>query len=67
LRERARDERMSISEYVLDLLERDLSLPSRREWSERLASREPVEVDAVAAIDRGRDQRDAELAATRRR
>lgn len=67
LRERARDERMSISEYVLELLERDLALPSRREWSERLASREPVEADTVGAVERGRDERDAELTAARRR
>jgi antitoxin FitA len=67
LRERARDERMSISEYVLDLLERDLALPTRREWSDRLATRESVEVDVVGAIQRGRDERDAELSEAGRR
>jgi antitoxin FitA len=67
LRERARDERMSISEYVLDLLERDLALPTRREWSDRLATRASVEVDVVGAIQRGRDERDAELSEAGRR
>lgn len=68
LRERARAEHMSLSEYVLDALERDLALPSRREWLARLATRAPVEADVTAAIDRSRDERDAELdAATRRR
>jgi antitoxin FitA len=67
LRERARDERMSLSEYVLELIERDLALPSPREWVDRLATREPVEVNAADAIDRSRRERDAELAAARRR
>jgi antitoxin FitA len=67
LRERARDEHMSLSEYVLDLLERDLALPGRGEWEARLASRQPVDVDPASAVDQGRSERDAELAAARRR
>lgn len=67
LRARARAERMSLSEYVLDVLLRDLAIPSPREWAERLASREPVEADVIAAIEQARDQRDAELAAATRR
>jgi len=32
---------MTLADYVLDLIRRDLGLPSRREWFERLATREP--------------------------
>lgn len=67
LRERAREERMSLSEYLLGLIERDLALPGRREWLERVATRAPVAVDTVEAVERSRGERDAELAATRRR
>jgi hypothetical protein len=67
LRERARDERLSLGDYVLDLIERDLALPSRREWEARLGSRRPVDVDTAEAVERGRAERDAELARTRRR
>lgn len=67
LRERARDERLSISEYVLDLLERDLALPSRREWLSTVASREPVAVDAASAVNAGREERDSEIASAGRR
>lgn len=67
LRERARDERMSLSEYVLDLLERDLALPTRSEWAERLAGRDPVAVNPAEAIAAGRDERDAEITQANRR
>jgi hypothetical protein len=36
---------MTMADYVLDLIRRDLGLPSRREWLERLATREPVHVE----------------------
>lgn len=58
---------MSLSEYVLDVLERDLALPSAREWSERLATREAIELDAAGAVRAGRRERDAELTETGRR
>lgn len=67
LRARAKAERMSLSEYVLDVLERDLALPSPREWAELLETREPVEIDAAAAIRQPREERDAQLAAATRR
>jgi hypothetical protein len=35
LRRRAVEEGMSLADYVLDLIRRDLGLPSRREWFER--------------------------------
>ena len=52
---------MTVSDYVLDLLQRDLVLPSRREWLAHLASRQPVEVDAATLVDAVRAERENEL------
>lgn len=38
LRERAASAGLSISDYVLDLIRRDLRLPSRRQWLAEIAS-----------------------------
>lgn len=67
LRARARAERMSLSEYVLGVLERDLLVPSPREWAERLEACEPVEADVVSALREARSEREAQLAAAARR
>jgi hypothetical protein len=51
---------------VLDLIRRDLGLPSRREWFERLATREPVNLrpgEAAEALHAERAEREAQLAA----
>jgi plasmid stability protein len=64
LRRRAIEEGMSLADYVLDLIRRDLGLPSRREWFERLATREPVDLgpnDVVEAIHASRAERDAQI------
>jgi hypothetical protein len=62
LRRRAIEEGMTLADYVLDLIRRDLGLPSRREWFERLAGREPVRnVDVLEALDAARAERDAEI------
>jgi plasmid stability protein len=62
LRRRAIKEGMTLADYVLDLIRRDLGLPSRREWFERLATREPVEGGDVAAeIRAARAERDAQI------
>jgi antitoxin FitA len=66
LRRRAIREGMSLADYVLDLIRRDLGLPSRREWFERLATREPVNLrpgEAAEALHAARAEREAELAA----
>jgi hypothetical protein len=66
LRRRAVEEGMTLADYVLDLIRRDLGLPSRREWFERLATREPVNIDREAileAIHDARAERDAQIAA----
>jgi len=65
LRARARSEGRSLSDYVLYVLERDLALPTMREWLDRLKESEPVtgitSEEIVAAIHEGRDDRDAQI------
>jgi antitoxin FitA len=66
LRRRALEQGMTLADYVLDLIRRDLGLPSRREWFERLATREPVNLrpgEAAEALHAARAERDAQLAA----
>ncbi|HEY7932789.1 MAG TPA: hypothetical protein VID48_03100 [Solirubrobacteraceae bacterium] len=65
LRERARREGRNLSEYVLDVLERDLAVPSTREWLARLERDEPVSdissEDVVRAVQAGRTERDERI------
>jgi hypothetical protein len=68
LRRRAEEEGMSLSEYVLDVLRRDLTVPGQRQWLERLGSREPVRTTGVLdALDAARAEREAQLGDARRR
>jgi hypothetical protein len=65
LRRRAVEQGMTLADYVLDLIRRDLGVPSRREWFERLASREPVKLrpgEAAEALHAARAEREAQLA-----
>jgi plasmid stability protein len=65
LRRRAVQEGMTLADYVLDLIRRDLGLPGRREWWDRLATREPVDIDReviVESIHAARAERDAQIA-----
>ncbi len=65
LRARARSEGRSLSDYVLYLIERDLALPTMREWLDGLKEDEPVtgisSEDVVAALHEGRAERDAQI------
>ena len=64
LRRRAIQEGMTMADYVLDLIRRDLGLPSRREWFERLATRAPVNLrpgEAAEEIRAARAERDAQI------
>ncbi|HLM85798.1 MAG TPA: hypothetical protein VK272_06385 [Solirubrobacteraceae bacterium] len=65
LRKRARREGRNLSEYALDVLTRDLALPTTREWLERLRRDEPVEgissEEIVRSIDEGRAERDEQI------
>jgi plasmid stability protein len=63
LRERAAADRLSLSDYILKLLERDAGRPSTREWLASLADREPVrDVDVAGALDGSRSDRDSRAA-----
>jgi antitoxin FitA len=60
LRQRAAEERVTLSTYVLRLLERDVGRPSTREWLASLAIREPVPVvDVTGAVEGSRADRDS--------
>ncbi len=62
LRVRARREGMTIREYLLRVIERDLSLPTQRQWLSSLAELEPVEgLEVVEAILEGRGEREEQL------
>ena len=64
LRRRARLGNTTVRDYVLGLIEKDLSLPTRDEWFSRLRSRAPVEPagDAADLVREGREERDEQLA-----
>ena len=54
---------MTLSAYVLKLLERDAGKLSTRDWLASLAEREPVrDVDVVGALDGSRLDRDSRVA-----
>ena len=60
LRQRAAAERMTLSTYVLRLLERDAGRPSTREWLASLTEREPVrDADVIGAVAGSRADRDS--------
>jgi plasmid stability protein len=66
LRRRALEQGMTLADYVLDLIRRDLGLPSRREWFERLATREPVNLrpgEAAEIVRAERAEREAQIMA----
>src|ERR1700684_2560353 len=67
LRARARAEGRSMSDYVLYVLERDLALPTTREWLEELKRSDPMtdvsREDILAAIREGREERDEQIRA----
>jgi antitoxin FitA len=63
LRERAAADRLSLSDYILKLLERDAGRLSTREWLASLADREPVrDADVAGALDGSRSDRDSRAA-----
>ena len=63
LRGRAAADRVTLSTYVLRVLERDAGKPSTREWFATLAQREPVlDVDVAGALDGSRSDRDSRAA-----
>lgn len=65
LRRRSAQANQSIRDYVLTLIERDQSFPSKRDWLDKVAELEPVDIGMTAAeaVQASRDERDAELLA----
>jgi plasmid stability protein len=67
LRERARAEGRSLSDYVLYVLERDLALPTTREWLKELKRSDSVtdvsREDILEALHKGREERDEQIRA----
>ncbi len=65
LRARARLEGRNLSDYVLDVLRRDLRVPSTVEWLERLEQDEPVSTissqDVSDTIHEARTERDEQI------
>jgi plasmid stability protein len=65
LRERAHKQGQSLSSYILDVLQRDLAMPTTREWLDRLKQDEPVvdisSDEIVTLIHEGRAERDAQI------
>lgn len=65
LRARARSNRQSVGGYVLGLIERDLALPTTREWLAQLKQAEPVtgvtREDVLESIREGREERDEQI------
>ena len=63
LRSRARNEGMSMSEYVRKLIERDLNRPTREEMLARLRSLPPITSARTAAedVEDARREREEEL------
>lgn len=60
LRRRAAEERVTLSTYVLRLLEREAGRPSTREWLSGLVDREPVcGADVAEVLDESRGGRDS--------
>jgi hypothetical protein len=64
LRRRAADEGLTLRDYVLRLIERDLALPSKAEFLRRLQALPPgPEIDGAEWVREAREERMAELAA----
>jgi plasmid stability protein len=64
LRERAQNEGRSLSEYILEILERDLATPSTREWLSRLKEDPAVDIEPgeiARLIQEGRAERDEQI------
>jgi antitoxin FitA len=65
LRERAARRGRSVSGYVTEVLERDLSRPTTREWLDSLKEDEPVNEitseEIVNLIHEGRAERDEQI------
>jgi hypothetical protein len=63
LRQRAARQHMTMSDYALEVLRRELSLPSQEEWFAMLEQRPPINLkdEVIRALDAARAERDEDL------
>ncbi len=64
VRKRAAERSMTVGDYVLDVVRRDLSRPTLDAWLDRVHHESPTDLrpdDVVAVIHEGREEREAEL------
>jgi len=62
VRQRAEEEGMTVSDYLLALIRRDLAVPSQRQWLAELSTRTPFNGDdIVKTLDDVRSRRDDHL------
>jgi len=62
VRQRAEEEGMTVSDYLLTLIRRDLAVPSQRQWLAGLSTRTPFNGDdIVKTLDDVRSRRDDHL------
>jgi len=47
MRQRAEEEGMTVSDYLLALIQRDLAVPSQRQWLAELSTRTPFNGDDI--------------------
>jgi hypothetical protein len=61
IRRRARDAGVTLGEYILELIRKDLRRPTRSDWLDRVVSRPAFGTthdDTIASIDADRSERD---------
>jgi plasmid stability protein len=65
LRRRAAQQHMTMSDYALHVLRRELALPSQEEWFTMLERRPPIDLgdEVVKALHAARAERDEDPAA----
>ncbi|MDQ3630753.1 MAG: hypothetical protein M3417_05660 [Actinomycetota bacterium] len=64
VRARAIERSMTVRDYILDVVRRDLARPTLDTWLERVHRDPPIDLragDVGAVIREGRDEREAEL------
>lgn len=60
IRRRAQEEGLTVSDYILSVLRRDLATPTLRAWLARLEEDEPVSISSAAdVVNAERAARDA--------
>ncbi len=62
LKKRSSEHRQPMSEYVLNLIRRDLARPSRQDWLDELGTHSPFDsTEAIQALREIREQHERDL------